>query len=283
MRPEEFPADFVWGAATAAYQVEGAVAEGGRTPRSGTPSPHTPGRVRDGDTGEVACDHYHRYADDVAPDARTSGWAPTGSRSRGRGASRRPAVGSTREGAGVLRPAGRRAARPRASTPWVTLYHWDLPQYARGRRRLAGPRHRRPAGRARRGRAAALLGDRVGHFITLNEPWCSAFLGYASRHPRARPARARPPRSRPATTCCSATGSPTQALRAAAPGAQVGTTLNLYPVVAGRRRAGGRRRWRAGSTGCTTAGSSTRSCAVRYPEDVVADLGPLLPGAGPRR
>ena len=66
VRPDEFPQDFVWGTATAAYQVEGAVSEGGRTPSIWDTFSATPGRVRGGDTGEVACDHYHRYADDVA-------------------------------------------------------------------------------------------------------------------------------------------------------------------------------------------------------------------------
>src|ERR1700754_3093226 len=74
-RPEEnrpvpdlsnLPPDFVWGTATAAYQIEGAAAEDGRTPSIWDTFSATPGRVRNGDTGEIACDHYHRYTDDVA-------------------------------------------------------------------------------------------------------------------------------------------------------------------------------------------------------------------------
>ncbi|MBF8175809.1 family 1 glycosylhydrolase, partial [Streptomyces olivaceus] len=61
-----FPTGFVWGAATASYQVEGAAAEDGRTPSIWDTFSHTPGKVRNGDTGDTAADHYHRYRDDVA-------------------------------------------------------------------------------------------------------------------------------------------------------------------------------------------------------------------------
>ena len=61
-----FPDGFLWGAATSAYQIEGAVAEDGRGPSIWDTFCHTPGAIDDGETGDVACDHYHRYRDDVA-------------------------------------------------------------------------------------------------------------------------------------------------------------------------------------------------------------------------
>ena len=82
-----FPAGFTWGAATAAYQIEGAVAADGRGPSVWDTFSHTPGKVRGGDTGDIACDSYHRYPEDADLIGR---WAcqPTGSPSPGRGSSR---------------------------------------------------------------------------------------------------------------------------------------------------------------------------------------------------
>ena len=62
----EFPPSFVWGAATAAYQIEGAVAEDGRSPSIWDTFSHIPGKVDRGDTGDIACDHYHRWPEDIA-------------------------------------------------------------------------------------------------------------------------------------------------------------------------------------------------------------------------
>ena len=83
-----FPDGFVWGTATAAYQIEGAVTEDGRGPSIWDTFSHTPGRVIDGTTGDVACDHYHRYAEDVALMADLGLDSATASRSPGRGSSR---------------------------------------------------------------------------------------------------------------------------------------------------------------------------------------------------
>ena len=77
-----FPANFVWGAATAAYQVEGASEEDGKGPSIWDSFAHTPGRVTNGETGDVACDHYHRYREDVAL-LTELGLTPTASRSPG--------------------------------------------------------------------------------------------------------------------------------------------------------------------------------------------------------
>lgn len=173
----QFPAGFVWGAATAAYQIEGAVRDGGRGPSIWDTFSHTPGRTWNGDTGDVACDHYHRYAEDVALMARL-----------GLGAYRF-SVAWPRiqpDGTGPANPAGLDfydrlvdALIGHGIDPIVTLYHWDLPQALEDQggwtaretaHRFAGYAelvHRR-------------LGDRVRTWITLNEPWCTAFLGYAS-------------------------------------------------------------------------------------------------------
>ena len=176
-----FPPGFLWGAATAAYQIEGAVAEDGRTPSIWDTYAHTPGRVANGDTGDVADDHYHRVAEDVALMAelglRTYRFSVAWPRIT-------PAV--TAGGLGPVNPAGLAfysdlVDRLLAAgiTPSVTLYHWDLPQALQD---AGGWTNRATAQRfAEYARVvAAALGDRVRLFITLNEPWCSAYLGYAS-------------------------------------------------------------------------------------------------------
>ncbi|MEU5879550.1 family 1 glycosylhydrolase [Spirillospora sp. NPDC047279] len=173
-----FPDGFVWGAATAAYQIEGAAAEDGRAPSIWDTFSHTPGRVLNGDTGDVACDHYHRRADDVAAMAELGLGAYRFSISWSR-------VLPDGE-SGPLNPAGVAFYSrlvddllERGIAPVATLYHWDLPQ----RLEDAGgwperdTAHRFAEYAERIGRE---LGDRVHTWTTLNEPWCSAFLGYGS-------------------------------------------------------------------------------------------------------
>ena len=82
-----FPPDFIWGAATASYQIEGAAHEDGRGESVWDRFCATPGKVRLGDNGAIACDFYHRYSEDIAPDAASSASMPSGSRSPGRGSS----------------------------------------------------------------------------------------------------------------------------------------------------------------------------------------------------
>jgi beta-glucosidase len=172
-----FPDGFVWGTATAAYQIEGAVDEDGRGPSIWDTFCHTPGRIVDGTTGDRACDHYHRMADDVAlmaelgvPSYRFSvAW---------------PRVVPT--GSGAVNQAGLDFYRrlvdellSRGITPLATLYHWDLPQPLQDD---GGWTNRATAQRFAEyaGVVGAALGDRVPTITTLNEPWCTAFLGYAS-------------------------------------------------------------------------------------------------------
>ncbi len=172
-----FPADFWWGAATAAYQIEGSVSGDGRTASIWDTFCATPGRIAGAHTGEPAADHYRRYRDDVAMMAGLGLNAYRFSVSW-------PRVQP--HGTGPANPAGSAfydrlvdellAAGIR---PAVTLYHWDLPQELED---AGGWAHRDTAYRFAEYAAlvAGTLGDRVQLWGTVNEPWCSAFLGYGS-------------------------------------------------------------------------------------------------------
>ncbi len=171
----QFPAGFRWGAATASYQIEGAASAAGRGPSIWDTFSHTPGKVVNGDTGDVACDHYNRYAEDVAilsqlgvsayrfsvawPRIQPNGTGPANAE----GLAFYDRLVDEVLGAGI--------------DPMLTLYHWDLPQALEDE---GGWRNRDTA--ARFAEYATLvharLGDRVADFTTLNEPFCSAFLGY---------------------------------------------------------------------------------------------------------
>jgi len=163
--------------ATSAYQVEGAVGEDGRGPSIWDTFSHTPGKTRDGHTGDVACDQYHRYEEDVTLMAEL-----------GIGAYRF-SVAWPRiqpDGTGRADPRGldhyRRlvdALQRRGVTPVVTLYHWDLPQALEDR---GGWPNRDTA--LRFAEYASILGEALGGevptWITLNEPWVAAWLGYSA-------------------------------------------------------------------------------------------------------
>ncbi len=174
------PAGFELGVAMASYQIEGAVGEDGRGTSIWDTFSHTPGRVARGDTGDVACDHYHRYREDVALMA-------------GLGLDvYRLSVAWPRiqpDGSGPANPAGvafydRLVDELLAAgvEPLVTLYHWDLPQALED----AGGWPARDTAHRFADYAALVqqhLGDRVSRWITLNEPFCSSVLGYGTgRH-----------------------------------------------------------------------------------------------------
>ncbi|HEY3555857.1 MAG TPA: GH1 family beta-glucosidase [Kribbella sp.] len=170
-----FPSGFTWGAATASYQVEGAVSADGRGPSIWDTFAHTPGRIADGTNGDVADDHYHRFADDIRLLAGL-----------GLNAYRFSIAWPRIMPGGAVNTAGldfyRRLAEKCLEygvTPYATLYHWDLPQPLED----AGGWLVRDTAERFRDYAAAThdaLSDVVKHWMTLNEPWCSAFLGYGN-------------------------------------------------------------------------------------------------------
>ena len=175
-----FPDGFIWGAATASYQIEGAVREDGRGPSIWDTFSRTPEKVVAGHTGDVACDHYHRYVDDVGLMAELGL------------ASYRYSIAWPRiqpDGTGPVNLRGldfydrlTDELLSRNIDPVVTLYHWDLPQALEDRGGWAA-RETAEAFAEYARIVYARLGDRIGTWTTLNEPWCSAYLGYASgRH-----------------------------------------------------------------------------------------------------
>ncbi|WP_431782324.1 GH1 family beta-glucosidase [Streptomyces chumphonensis] len=221
--PGGFPGGFLFGSATSAYQIEGAAATDGRTPSIWDTFAHTPGRVLGGDTGDVAVDHYHRWRDDLDLMAglglRAYRFSVSWSRVQPHGTGPADQRGLDFYRAlvdGLLE---------RGITPWITLYHWDLPQELED---AGGWPERDTAERfaAYAELMADALGDRVEHWTTLNEPWCSAFLGYASGVHA-------PGRTEPAAALRAAHhlnlghGLAVQALRRALPqGTKVGVSLN---------------------------------------------------------
>lgn len=169
-----FPKDFLFGVATAAYQIEGAAHEEGRTDSIWDTFSRVPGAVVNGDNGDVACDHYHRYASDVALMAdlgiQTYRFSTSWARIRPDGGEPNPAG---------LDFYSRLVDELLAKNikPWLTLYHWDLPQALEEK---GGWANRDTAYLFAEYAATVhdVLGDRVEAWTSLNEPWCSSFLSY---------------------------------------------------------------------------------------------------------
>ncbi|MDT9682880.1 GH1 family beta-glucosidase [Streptomyces sp. TRM76323] len=221
-----FPPDFVWGTATSAYQIEGAVAEDGRAPSIWDTFSHTPGRTDNGDHGDDACDHYHRWPGDIAlmKELGTDAY--------------RMSVAWPRVvpgGDGPVNAAGLDfydrlvdGLLDAGITPNITLYHWDLPQALQDR---GGWTVRDTAEHLAvyASAVAGRLGDRVTRWATLNEPLCSGWIGHLEG------------RMAPGLTDLTAAvhasyhlllghGLAAQAIRAAAPGARVGLVTNHSTV-----------------------------------------------------
>ncbi|MDE2372094.1 MAG: beta-glucosidase [Burkholderiales bacterium] len=228
-RRSDFPRDFRWGCSTSSYQIEGAAQEDGRGESIWDRYCATPGRIRDGSSGAVACDHYHRWSGDLDL-ARALGvgayrFSVAWPRIFPDGVGERPNQAGldfySRLVDGMLE---------RGLEPWATLYHWDLPQALQDR----GGWENRATIEAFVDYAEAMarcLGDRVKHWITHNEPWCTAFLGHHEgiHAPGIRDYR------RALQVChhlLVSHGAALPALRGWAPDAQVGITLSLHPIEA---------------------------------------------------
>jgi beta-glucosidase len=225
----QFPAGFAWGTATAAYQIEGAWDEDGKGESIWDRFAHQPGKIQDGTSGDVACDHYHRWAEDVAlmrelgvPNYRFSiNWPRI--LPGGRGEVNPKGLDFYSRLVDGLLEAGVR--------PFITLYHWELPQTLQDEGGWAA----RPTAEAFVELADVVsrrLGDRVSDWITHNEPWCASFLGYdAGEHAPGRKGD-KAGAIAAAHHLLLSHGWAVPAIRANSPAAEVGITLNQSPAVA---------------------------------------------------
>ncbi|HEY1130421.1 MAG TPA: GH1 family beta-glucosidase [Roseateles sp.] len=268
----QFPADFRWGVSTSSFQIEGAGREDGKGESIWDRFCSEPGRIRDGSNGLVACDHYHRWPQDLdlAKQLGVNAY--------------RFSIAWPRilpQGRGVVNEAGLAfydrlvdGMLERGLDPWATLYHWDLPQALQAQ-----------GGWISRDTIAAFLeytdlvtrrlGDRVKHWITHNEPWCSCIMGYwEGVHAPGGTSLA------DAMQACHhvllSHGQAIPVIRKNSPGAQVGITLSLHPIAAAsdsaadqaalKRHDGLRNRWFLDPL-----------FGRGYPEDTLALLGAAAP------
>jgi len=170
----DFASDFLWGCATSSYQIEGAGAVDGRAESIWDRFAATPGKVRDGSNGSVACDHYHRWPEDfdIGRDMGLNAyrfsiaWPRIFGELKGQ-PNQKGLDFYARLVDGMLE---------RGLQPWATLYHWDLPQYLQDRGGWAN-RETVDAFLEFADAMTRRLGDRVKHWITHNEPWCTAIIG----------------------------------------------------------------------------------------------------------
>lgn len=226
VRIGSFPNGFAWGTATASYQIEGAVDEDGRTPSIWDTFDKIPGAIADGTTGERADDHYHRFREDVALMAALGvnsyrfsiSW--TRVMPAGRGELNAKGLAFYRALLEELRQHGIR--------PYVTLYHWDLPQVLEDE----GGWLVRSTADAFVDYARAMVHefkDYVSDWITLNEPWCSSFLGYAGGV-HAPGKKLESESSHAAHFLLYGHGRAVVAMREIQPEARIGITINLSSV-----------------------------------------------------
>ncbi|WP_205703910.1 GH1 family beta-glucosidase [Candidatus Chloroploca sp. Khr17] len=260
-----FPQGFIWGTATSAYQIEGAVKADGRGESIWDRFSHTPGKTRDGHTGDVACDHYHRYETDVALMAELGLNAYRFSLAwprilpEGRGRINQPGLDFYRRLVDTLLRHG--------ITPYATLYHWDLPVTLDD----AGGWPARATAEAfaeYAGVVAAALGDQIKHWITINEPWCVSMLSHQlGEHAPGR-------KDWPAALAAShhtllAHGLGVQAIRAVSSDAQVGIALNFTASVPASTSPADRAAARA-FDGYFNRWFVDPVCGFGYPSDMVA-------------
>ena len=244
-----FPSDFIWGVATSSYQIEGAWNEDGRSESIWDRFSHTPGKIKDGSNGDVACDHYHRWREDIALMQRLGiksyrfsiAWPRI--LPEGRGQVNQAGLDFYSRLVDGLLEAG--------IEPCATLYHWDLPQVLQDQ-----------GGWTARATAEAFveyaevvsqaLGDRVKRWVTHNEPWCASYLSYALGE-HAPGLRDWPAAILAAHHLLLSHGWAVPVLRRNSPGAEVGITLNVSLVLpaspstadyaAFRRHDGNMHRW----------------------------------------
>ncbi|GAA0621431.1 GH1 family beta-glucosidase [Kutzneria viridogrisea] len=265
---DSLPASFRWGVATSAYQIEGAVAEDGRTPSIWDTYCRVPGMVDGGHNGDVACDHYHRMPEDVAliRDLGVDTYRFSVSWPR-------------------VQPGGRGPVNPagldfydrlvdellrNGIDPWLTLYHWDLPQELEE----AGGWPARDTAYRFADYAMLVfdrLQDRVRTWTTLNEPWCSAMLGYAEG--RQAPGKQHLPSAIAAVHhLLLGHGLATQRMRAAASKpVQLGITLNMGTAIPNTEAAVDQDAARR-ADGLGARIYLDPLVHARYPADVVEDL-----------
>jgi beta-glucosidase len=220
----KFPDNFLWGTATCSYQIEGAVKEDGRGESIWDVFSHTPGKTLNGDTGDVACDHYHRWQDDIKimqslgyPNYRFSlGWPRI--LPNGRGKINQPGLDFYSRLIDGLLEAG--------ITPMATLYHWDLPialENAWLNREVVD------AFAEYTDVVARHLGDRVKYWFTINEPWCASHLSYTyGEHSPGLKDRSKGILA--AHHLLLAHGVAVKEIRKTVPDAQIGIVLNMSPV-----------------------------------------------------
>jgi len=226
MKRDDFGSDFVWGCATSSYQIEGAAGEGGRVDSIWDTFCRQQGTIRDGSNGDVACDHYHRWPQDLDL-ARSMGVDAY-----------RFSIAWPRlfvEGSAAANEAGLDfysrlvdGMLERGLQPWATLYHWDLPQALQD---AGGWTNRRTIDAFAHfvDHITRRLGDRVRHWITHNEPWCTAFHGNleGNHAPGIRDLRTAIQVSHNVMV---SHGRALQVIRANVPDALAGITLSLHPL-----------------------------------------------------
>ena len=281
-----FPEEFWWGAATAAYQIEGAAAEDGRGPSVWDTFSRTPGRVRGGDTGDIACDHYHRFEEDVRLMAELGirhyrfsiSWARV--MPDGHGAVNERGMDFYRRLLDALARHG--------ITPHATLFHWDSPQALEDR--YGSWRSREMAKDFAEYCAAvvARLGDRVAHWMTFNEIRCFTHMGYGVNetppHAPGTVLRSRKELLQTVHHALLAHGIGCQAIRAASPGpCRVSLVDNFdayVPVIETPENIDAARRAFVDEhhNGCILVPAFTGRYSPRAWEDLGPDAPDILPG-----